>query len=128
MRRTFAILTVGFGLMACSPATQGTGAGPRSASNVLTRQEIEASAYSRTTLYDAVEKLRPTFLRARTTSGQRQAYPVVYVDGVRRESLEYLRAIPASEVVEIRYLNVQDATTRYGMNVPAGVLDVKLGR
>ena len=128
MRRTLALLTVGFGLMACSPATQGTGAGPSSSSNVLTRAEIEASAYARTTLYETVEKLRPAFLRARTTSGRSQAYPVVYVDGVRKESLDYLRAIPSGEVAEIRYLSVQDATVRYGMNVPAGVLDVKLGR
>jgi hypothetical protein len=52
--------------------------------------------------------------------------PVVYVDGIRKGSPEYLRSIPTNEVSEIRYLSVQDATTRYGMNVEAGVLDVKL--
>ena len=50
----------------------------------------------------------------------------VFVDGLRKGSPEYLRSIPKAEVQEIRYLPVQDATTRYGLNVPAGVLDVKI--
>lgn len=78
------------------------------------------------TLYEAVQRLRPAFLRARTTSAGPGFLPVVYVDGMRKGSPEILRTIPTSEVAEIRYLTVQDATTRYGMNVEAGVLDVKL--
>ena len=110
----------------CSPQTEGsTAAGPRSASNVLTKQEI--ATISVETLYEAVQRLRPAFLRARTTSSPGPgALPVVFIDGIRKGSPELLRGIRASEVVEIRYLSVQDATTRYGMNVPAGVLDVKL--
>jgi hypothetical protein len=115
---------------ACSSATQGTGAGPRPSSNLLTRQEIEASPYMRTNLYEAVEKLRPGMLRPRATSmrnpsGGSTYLPTLYVDGQRRESLEYLKLMPSAEVAEIRYLSVQDATTKYGLNVPAGVLDVK---
>jgi hypothetical protein len=126
MRRTFAILSVGLALAGCSPATQATGAGPRSSSTVLTRQEIEKSPYLSATAYDAVEKLRPDFFRRRTTSSGPGYLPVLYIDGMRRESIEYLRSIPAAQVAEIRYLNVQDATARYGREVPAGVLDVTL--
>lgn len=125
MRRTFVLafaLAVSAG---CSPRTEGsTAAGPRSASNVLTKQEI--ATISVETLYEAVQRLRPAFLRARSTSAGPGFLPVVYVDGIRKGSPELLRGIRASEVVEIRYLSVQDATTRYGMNVSAGVLDVKL--
>lgn len=125
MRRTLAVafaLAVSAG---CSSSTQGSGAGPRSASNLVTRQEL--STVTVDNAYDAVQRLRPNMLRARTTSapGANQT-PVVFVDGIRKGSIEYLRSIPRGEVQEIRYLNVQDATTRYGMNVPAGVLDVKL--
>ena len=77
-----------------------------------------------TNAYEAIDKLRPAFLRKRTTSGGAQAYPVLYIDGQRRESYDYLRLMPSAQVGEIRYLTVQDATTKYGMNVPAGVLDV----
>jgi hypothetical protein len=37
-----------------------------------------------------------------------------------------LKTIPASQVQEIRYLSARDATTRYGLDVPAGVLEVTL--
>jgi hypothetical protein len=91
---------------------------------VLTRQEI--STITVQNLYEAIQRLRPAFLRARTTSAGPGFLPVVFVDGIRKGSPEYLRGIPTAEVSEVRYLTVQDATTRYGMNVEAGVLDVKL--
>lgn len=77
-------------------------------------------------LYDAVQRLRPGFLRARSTATTSNAYPVVYVDGQRRGTLEYLRSINNRQVAEVRYMSALDATQRYGMNVEAGVLDVKL--
>jgi hypothetical protein len=125
MRRTL-VLAFALALTAgCSPSTQASGAaGPRSSSNVLTRQEI--ATVSVQNLYEAVQRLRPGFLRARTTSSGPGYLPDVFVDGIRKGSPEYLRSIPATEVAEIRYLSVQDATTRYGLNVSAGVLDVKL--
>jgi len=125
MKRASFVLAIALAVTAaCSPATQGTGAGARSSSNVLTRQELSTIAVQ--SLYEAVQRLRPGFLRARTTSAGPGFLPVVFVDGIRKGSPEYLRSIPSSEVNEIRYLTVQDATTRYGMNVEAGVLDVKL--
>jgi hypothetical protein len=107
----------------CSPATQ-SGAGSRSSSNVLTQAEIAKTPA--VDAYDAVQRLRPHFLRARSTATVSNAYAVVYVDGLRKGTPEVLRMIRAPEVVEIRYLSAVEATTRYGMNVEAGVLDVKL--
>ena len=125
-RRTFVIAMALAATAGCSPATHGAGAGPRSSSQVLTRQEIAASPYQATNAYEAVEKLRPGFLRARTTSSGPGYLPELFVDGMRKGSPELLKTISSSQIAEIRYLSVQDATTRYGMNVPAGVLDVKL--
>ena len=123
-RRTFIALAAMAVVAGCSPASQSSGAGARSSSNVLTRQEIAASPYQNA--YEAVEKLRPSFLRPRPTSAGPNMTAELFVDGIRRGSLEGLRAIPSAEIAEIRFLSVQDATTRYGLNVPAGVLDVKL--
>lgn len=123
-RRTFVLALAVAVAAGCSAGTQGSGAGPRSSSNLLTRQEL--STVNVPYLYEAVQRLRPGFLRARATSSGPGFLPVVYVDGIRKGSPEYLRSIPTNEVSEIRYLTVQDATTRYGMNVEAGVLDVKL--
>lgn len=127
MRRTLTALAAGLIFAAgCSKAS--TTQGPRSSSNVITRQEIETVVDMN--LYDAIQRLRPSFFRARATattgSGSSNPYPVVFVDGQRRGNLEYLRAIPSREVAEVRYISAVDATTRYGMNVEAGVLDVKL--
>lgn len=98
---------------------------PRPQTNVLTREEM--AGISLPTAYDAVERLRPRFLRPRATGGgPATAYPVVYIDGVRRGTLEVLRSVATSSVLEIRYLSAADATTRYGLDVQGGVLDVKL--
>lgn len=100
---------------------------PRPQSNVLTRDEIVGVPLA--TAYDAVDRLRPRFLRPRATGGRpATAYPVVYIDGVRRGTLEVLRSVAANTVLEIRYLAAADATTRYGLDVQGGVLDVKLVR
>src|SRR5829696_127039 len=123
-RRTLVLVLALVVTAGCSSATQGSGAGPRSSSNVLSRQDFAESPYQNA--YEVVEKLRPAFLRARATSSGPGFTPAVYVDGLRKGGIEQLRVIPTREVSEIRYLSVQDATTRYGMNVPAGVIDVKL--
>jgi hypothetical protein len=135
MRRiVIATLVLGAAVSACSkPATQADPtATPRSSPNLITRDEITSTTMENA--YDAIQRLRPAFLRPRSIAGtaqtangsQAQSYAVVFIDGLRKGGLEYLRAIPTREVAEVRYLNATDATTRYGMNVPAGVIDVKL--
>ena len=136
MRRTaIAMIALGAALSACSKATNQSEAvtAPRSSPNLITRDEIAATRLDNA--YEAVQRLRPAFLRARTIAGSTQNaggstvvqdYPVVYLDGLRKGGPDYLRTIPTREVAEIRYLSSTDATTRYGMNVPAGVIDVKL--
>lgn len=132
-RRVFSAIAFGLFLSACSGRNQDTGNGatPRASANVITRQELAGVGGQVVNTYDAVQRLRPSFLRARTIAGATngssvQGYAVVYVDGIRKGSPEYLRSIPTTEVSEVRYLNAMDATTRYGMNVPAGVIDVRL--
>lgn len=122
MRKAIAALALVIAA-SCSQTSQ-TPAGARSSSNLLTGREIATTPA--VDAYDAVQRLRPNFLRSRSTASTSNAYPVVYVDGLRKGGLEYLRVIRAAEVAEIRYLSAIDATTRYGMNVEAGVLDVKL--
>ncbi len=132
-----AVSALAFGLMfaGCSPGNQDTGNGatPRTSNNVITRQELVSVQMANA--YDAVQRLRPSFLRPRTIAGGTltgrgsssvQDYAVVYVDGIRKGNPDFLKTIPTAEISEVRYLNAMDATTRYGMNVAAGVIDVKL--
>src|SRR5438045_5124031 len=99
MRRTLVLAFALAVTAGCTSASHGAGSAPRSSSNLLTRQEIAESPYQNA--YEVVEKLRPAFLRARTTSSGPGYTPVVYVDGLRKGGTEQLRAIPTREVVEI---------------------------
>ena len=124
MHRAFAGFLLVVAIVAgCTRASQ-TSPSTRSNSNLVTRDEI--ASVPEGNLYDALQRLRPELLRARSTATAATAVPVVFVDGIRRGSIDYLRAINNRQVMEVRYINAIDATTRYGLNVPAGVIDVKL--
>ena len=124
MSRAFGVLALVLTLTGCArPPEPGTG---RTSSDIITRAEIASTSFDNA--FDAVQRLRPLFLRARTTATSRTAYPVVYVDGIRRGAPEVLRTIAASTVAEIRYLSPAVASTRYGMNIVGGVIQVTTGR
>jgi hypothetical protein len=134
-RRAFSAIAFGLVFAACSARSSDSGSGtaPRASNSVITRQELVDVQVANA--YDAVQRLRPSFLRPRTIAGGTQTargsttvqdYAVVFVDGIRKGGPDYLKTIPTSEVAEVRYLSAMDATTRYGMNVAAGVIDVKL--
>jgi hypothetical protein len=92
--------------------------------NVIT--EAELATRSTLTARQAIEQLRPQFLRVRgtTTLGNAQTTDViwVYVDGTRMGSLEVLSNIGVHEVREIRYLSPSEATNRYGTGHVQGAI------
>jgi hypothetical protein len=113
-----------FVLAACS----STGAAPgRGSSNVITRTELNTLDLS--TAYDAVQRLRPHFLRGRGSTSIRDpnpVLPVVYIAGVKQGGPEALHRVRVSEVEEIRYIGASDATTRYGTGHTGGAIEVVL--
>ena len=97
--------------------------GSTSSADVIVRSEL-APLGSMSTL-EALQRVRPRFLQPRAASGamSRSAeYPKVYLDNVPLESVNGLRTVPVSEVFEIRYLDANDATTRYGTGHTAGAI------
>jgi len=76
--------------------------------------------------YEAVTRLRPQFLRRRSTTGDGQ--PVIYLDGVRQGGAEMLRSIPANVVYEIRYLTATAASAEFGRMHSAGAISVRSNR
>jgi len=92
--------------------------------NVIT--EAELSSRPTLTALQAVEQLRPQFLRIRgtTTLGNAQTGDViwVYVDGTRMGQVDVLHNIGVHEVREIRYLNPSEATNRYGTGHVQGAI------
>lgn len=113
-------------LMMVTACGAGAATGSRS-SMVITSDELDAITVP--TVYEAVERLRPQFLRSRGASSVRSpqpTIPVVYVAGVRYGGPDSLRQLRTSDVREIRYLNASDATTRYGTDHAGGAIIVTL--
>jgi hypothetical protein len=126
-RRVFSCVAVGFTLTACAAATPSTrptfmGAGR----DVLTAAEIVTARV--TDVYQAVNQLRPEFLRRRAQTNAPTVVPpgsvVVYVDDMLFGNSESLRLIPLDRVRVIRYVNRTDAELRWGRSFPAGAITV----
>jgi hypothetical protein len=80
--------------------------------------------------YQAVERLRPDWLRGRgqiSTRNPQASLPTVYLAGVRQQGgPSALRQIRLGDVLEMQYLNAADATTRYGIDHAGGAIIVIL--
>ncbi len=122
MNRRNAIATLAGTLLLWGCASAGGTGESTSNGDVIVRAELESLGAMGT--LEAMQRLRPRFLRPRASTGtSRQAeYPKVYLDNLRLESVNDLRTLPTSEVFEIRYLDPNDATTRYGTGHTAGVI------
>ena len=115
------LLTAG---CATSPNATSGGAGSR---YIVT--EAELANVGDQSVYDALQQLRPTFLRSRDpqTSSNPVPTPVaVFVNGGRTEGLDALRSIRASTVKEMRFYEPQDANTKFGTGHNGGVIEVTL--
>ncbi len=125
MRRAHASLVLGlFVLAACASA--GSGSSARSSRAAITANEITAAQVR--TAYEAVERLRPTWLRSRGLSSVRsgqQEYPVIFLNGNRYGLPPSLRDITATDVRSIVFIEPADATTRYGTGYTGGIIDVR---
>ena len=124
MRRVIVVPALVIAAWSCAGRSQRVE--HRTSNNIVTREEIAAANV--TTAYEALDRLRPMFLRRipRSAKGSGSEYAVVFIDGVRRGSPDILRTVSASAIAEIRYLTASDATTHYGLDVDGGVIDVKL--
>lgn len=129
--RTLLALTVCLTLACASgaggPATGGSGRNP----NVITSEDI--AQVNEATAYDVVQRLRPSFLQARSmgtpsTSGRRgssgAAGVSVYVGDTRMGGTDYLQSIAATQVKEIRYYPAADATSKWGTGNSSGAIQV----
>ena len=108
--------------LACVAACATTPDSSRSSRNVITAEEIaEVDAL---TAYEAVERLKPAFLRRGRVNMQddTRTYPIVYLDAMRFGGIDDLRRIRTADVYRIEYLSGSDATTRFGTGHTGGAL------
>ena len=92
----------------------------------------EIQAIQAASAYDAIVKLRGSFLQARGVNSfmapVRSTRPIVFVDGMETGTIFELRSIPAADVFEIRFLSSSEATLRYGDGYMAGIIQVTTKR
>lgn len=91
---------------------------------VITQQELRESAAR--DAYQAVQMLRPDWLRGRGASTLAGAPPdiVVYLDGQRLGNKNMLAQLTTNGIKEVRFYNAGDATQRWGTGHSAGVIEV----
>lgn len=102
---------------------------PRRNSSFLAAEEISKAHADAGTAYEAISRLRPTWLQRSTTSFDPPSitFPIVFVEGRRYGELESLRAIDAHQIADARFFSVAEAGSRYGMQGGlSGVIEISL--
>ena len=80
----------------------------------------ELNEISDRSAYEAVERLRPRWLRGR---GGRTGLPGIIWDD-RSYRFDILRSMPIEQVEEMKFINAMDATTLWGTGYPDGIIQV----
>jgi hypothetical protein len=119
-------------ILACGPSSGSSNSGmptPRRTSTFLAAEEIRAVHAEGGTAWDAISRLRPSWLQRGTASFDPPStdFPVVFVDGRRYGDLESLRNIDANQIADVRFFSVAEAGGRYGMQSGlSGVIEISL--
>lgn len=90
---------------------------------LLTQEEL--SKHEFITVFDAIEALRPHWLRERgPDSFTKPSHVQAYLDGSRLDGVESLRSLTLTNVVYIRHLDANEATARWGPDHGSGAIVV----
>lgn len=122
--RTLALLLTAGMVSACGMATST--AAPPDRELITSADLARADAQ---TAYEAVSELQPQWLTSRGPASLTDATPTeaaVYVNGVEAGGIAYLRNIDVIGIAEIRYFPPGEASARFGMGHPRGVIDVRM--
>lgn len=107
-------------LAACTGQPRGPAPHDR---GVVSSEELVATHV--TTLYQALQQIRPEYLHDRGfTSLQtpRAQVPMVYVDNVLMGDIGYLESVNVADVAEVRRISASEATTRFGTGHAGGAI------
>jgi hypothetical protein len=112
-------------LAGCTSAAARQNLASRSERNVLTREQLAAT--NSDNLYDAIDKLRPEWLTSRgptSATDPTPSQPSVFMNGQRLGRLDSLRQLRLLDVSQVRYWAAGEASARFGMGHPRGVIEV----
>ena len=124
MRPTPLLLVTAASLLtACASA--GTSGGGGTSRNVVTQAQLAAT--NSETIYDAINKLHPEWLSSRGPTSVTDATPTlasVYLNGTMLGKADVLRDLRLLDVSEVRYWDAGQASARFGMGHPRGVIEL----
>jgi hypothetical protein len=119
-----AAIVVVWALVGCAGAsTQGRS--DRTSRTVLTYEQLAGT--NSENLYDAIDKLRPDWLTSRgptSVSNPAPSVVSVYMNGTMLGKADYLREMRVLDVSEARYWDAGQASARFGMGHPRGVIEL----
>lgn len=113
--RYLPILVLCLLLSACAAGSSG---GTSGGGDTITQEEL--ATVSNLSLFDAVQRLRPRWLQPRGG----QDLPRIMMNGSQMGGVEVLRGMQATDVQSMRFLDAQDATTRYGTGYTGGAIEL----
>jgi GDP-D-mannose dehydratase len=108
----------------CSAAAQN--APSRGDRNLVTNEQLTAT--NSVTVFDALEKLRPEWMTSRGPTSVTDATPTtpsVFMNGQMLGRIDVLREIRVVDVAEARFWAAGQASARFGMGHPRGVIELK---
>ena len=117
----FLIISIG-----CASGGTGSSSGRRINPDVITRMELDEIAQANQTVYEAIGRLRVTWLRPRTPASiqfNSDRLPKAMIDNQRFE-LEFLHQLRIQDVQELRFVDAREATFRWGTGFANGVIEV----
>jgi len=117
----FLIISIG-----CASGGSGGSSGRGYNPDVITRMELDKISQSNPSVYDAVGRLRTTWLRPRTPASVQfnsDRMPKAMVDNQQFE-LDFLHQMRIEEVQELRFVDAREATFRWGTGFANGVIEV----
>ncbi len=120
----YTVVAMLFFSFACASSTQGGTTRSRSSRAPISTEELTAlpTGY---TAFDAVQRLRPRWLRPRgPASFSGNAPVIVFMDNVRAGGVDILTSIPLERVNTIRFFDAADATNRWGTGLAGGAIEV----
>lgn len=121
--RTALVALIMGSVAACSMSSSGSTA----SSDRNTVSGAELAATNSVTVYEALERVRPQWLNTRgpvSMTDSEEARPNVYMNGTRVGELEYLREVYVVDVQELRFWSAGEASARFGMGNPRGVIEI----
>lgn len=124
MRSIEAILVTGWLLLALPACATTSGAGGGGGDTITRAQMLEVNAND---VYDAVQKLEPSWLTSRgpvSITDNSPSVVSVFMNGSHVGDSEYLRNLRPDDIEVLRYYEAGEASARFGMGHPRGVIEV----